>query len=361
MKHLLTHSRMSTAKSCLKKHWFAYELGIRPDVSRGPLRVGSAVHLGLDLLAQGQDLVDACEAIRLNYAEIPQRVLDTDTVDEWMIECETCVQLLSGYYWWYRVEGGGMAIAEILASEQQFCIPLRNPETGRPTPNWSLAGKVDKIVRLTDSRVAIMEHKTCGEDLSPDSDYWKRLRLDQQISLYVIAARELGYDVQTIIYDVVRKPMIDPLSIPLLDADGLKIVLDADGQRVYLANGKPRQAGDKEKGWVLQSRRQTAAEYGDRLAEDIRTRPEFYFARQEIPRLNSDLDEFQAELWQQQQSMSDCKRLGRWFRNTNACLHPWRCDYFDLCCNGWSEFDGIPGGFVKLEHVHPELPELAAV
>jgi hypothetical protein len=147
------------------------------------------------------------------------------------------------------------------------------------------------------------------------------LRLDQQISLYVIAARELGYDVATVLYDVIRKPSIAP-----------KIV-------------------DRKT-----ARRETADEFGDRLTEDISTRPDFYFARKEIPRLEADLEEFRAEVWQQQLMLRNCQKTGHWYRNTNACLHPYRCSYTDICFQGINLTNGtIPIGFKKLASVHPEL------
>lgn len=234
---------------------------------------------------------------------------------EWEVERTKVARLLHGYYW--RWEGDGL---DILATEQSFELPLVNPSTLRPSRTWLLAGKIDKIVRLEDGRLAIQEHKTTGDSIDTGSDYWPRLRLDQQISLYVLAARQLGFNVETVLYDVIRKPGIEP-----------KIV-------------------DRKSG-----RRETADEYGDRLTEDIGTRPDFYFARKEIPRLEKDLEEFSYEVWQQAHQLRDCQTVNRWYRNTNSCLMPYRCDFFDLCSNGYDPADGVPPGFVQMTNVHPEL------
>lgn len=67
-----------------------------------------------------------------------------------------------------------------------------------------------------------------GEDIQPDSDLWRRLQIDSQISMYVLAARRLGYPVECVLYNVTRKPTIKPTAIPLLDELGVKIVLDRD-------------------------------------------------------------------------------------------------------------------------------------
>jgi hypothetical protein len=58
-------------------------------------------------------------------------------------------------------------------------------------------------------------------------------------------------------------------------------------------------AGDRlgRDGYTLDTRPCTVAEWGERLRDDIAARPEFYFARVEVARLDQDLDEFAAELW----------------------------------------------------------------
>jgi hypothetical protein len=69
---------------------------------------------------------------------------------------------------------------------------LINPATGRASQTRQLGGKLDVLVRDQDSRALIIEHKTSSEDLGPGSDYWRRLRMDPQISTYFVGARALG-------------------------------------------------------------------------------------------------------------------------------------------------------------------------
>lgn len=346
----LTHSRMSAAKTCLKKHYFLYELGIRRDTDARPLRMGSAFHLGLDLWFKGVQQDAAIYRATESYAVLPAWCNTDELVNDWLIEREKVARLLSGYFWRW-----GDAKLEVIASELPFELPIENPETGFATPTFVLAGKIDRIVRLPDGRLAVKESKTCSDDLAPDSDYWRRLRIDQQISLYYDAAQRLGYDVKTVLYDVTRKPTIEPLSVAVLDPDGVKIVLDAAGNRVRNKDGKSwRQSGDAAQGWTLQTRRQTPAEYGERLTDDIAARPDFYFARQEIPRLDADLAEWKQELWDQQLTLRRCQKMGCWYRNTAACISPFRCEFLDVCHNGLTGSE-VPAGFVKVENVHPEL------
>ena len=361
--NLLTNSRMSTFKTCPRKHLYKYEQGVRRDTDAKPLRMGSAVHLGLDLKCKGEEETTALLRATESYDQFPLWANDEEKQHEWLTEREIVRRLLAGYWW--RWGGDADIVAEVIASEISFDLPIRNPETGGTSTVFRVGGKIDKIVRLNDGRVAVMEHKTCGEDLSPESDYWKRLRIDQQISLYMCAARELGHDVQTVLYDVIRKPSIAPKQIPVLDERGLKVVVDSNGERVLKENikkngepgvghGEPMQSGNAEKGWTLLSRVETPEEFGERLTDDIAARPDFYFARQEIPRLDSDLEEFRHELWQQQQSIRAAQQHGRHFRNTSACLVMGRCEYLDQCHNG-IDISNIPSGFVRVNDLHPEL------
>jgi hypothetical protein len=122
---------------------------------------------------------------------------------KWAVERETVMALIAGHAWRY-----GNDELEIVEVERPFEIPLRNPKTGAASRTFLLAGKIDAIGRLPDGRYVVVEYKTTGDDIAPGAMYWLRLRHDPQISLYVLAARELGYDVSEVFYDVCRKPTI---------------------------------------------------------------------------------------------------------------------------------------------------------
>lgn len=260
----LTHSRMSCYKTCPKKHYFSYELGIRPERSPDFFTFGSAFHLGLDLRAQGKSIDDAILGATAGYGTLPNWCQSDEQIHAWKVARETVAALLAGYFWyWERPEiPDALRPTKVIATEQAFTMPIRNPDTGASARNFVAAGKCDKIVELGDGRLAVMEHKTTGDDISPTSDYWKRLKIDQQISLYYMAARDRGYNVETVLYDVVRKPGIAPKPIPVLDEQGFKIVLDPSGQRAYNDNKTgdvdyQRQPATKEKRSSLRTQLQT--------------------------------------------------------------------------------------------------------
>lgn len=344
---LLTYSRLATLRHCPRKHYLRYEVGLARDMAVDYLRLGAAFHRGVECHHIGKTREAAIVEALQPYSSVPPGV---DPYD-WDIDCQIVRQLLAGHFWRYENDE-----LELVAAEQIFRIPLRNPDTGATSRTFELAGKIDAIVRLPDGRKAVLEYKTAGEDIGPDSDYWLRLRGDAQISTYVLAARSLGHDVGVVLYDVTRKPTIRPCRIPLLDEDGHKIVLSAQGERVYTKQGTPRQTSDTALGYVLQTRPETPAEYGRRLLGDIGERPDYYYQRREVPRMDDDLLEFQYELWQQSQQLLETRRHGRWYRHvTRDCR---QCEFAGLCLNNVRVDPAAPpSGFTILTDVHPELTE----
>lgn len=342
---LLTHSRQASFKSCRKKSWFEYEQGIRRTTDAKALRMGTAHHAGLEVLHSGGDLDRAVEVVRDFYSHTPEHLDQT----EWRYEAETCVRIICGYHWRWQDSG-----IKFLAAEMPFSFPLVNPATQGVSKAFALAGKIDGICELEDGRLAVLESKLLGDDIGPDSTLWRRLRIEHQITLYILAARQLGYAVDTVMYDVARKPTVQPTQIPLLDELGAKVVLDANGCRVRTEKGLFRQTGDTAKGYVLQQRPMSADEWGEKLNDDIASRPDFYFQRKEVPRLDQDIAEYQEELWDIALTLRDAQVKDRWYRTSskNTCDF---CSVFDLCCNNWKAGDSLPKGFIILSDKHPEL------
>ncbi len=333
---LLTHSRQDCFKVCRKKHQFSYELGIRKTAAAKALRIGTNGHNALEILGRGGTIEEAMQSLSTAYVFSP----DYADRNEWDYEHETLRQLINGYVWRWPDDKH----IKHIATEQSFRLPLINPATGKASRTFEIAGKIDGIIQLEDTRLAVQEHKFLGESIDSGADLWQRLTIDHQITMYLMAARKLGYDVDTVIYDVIRKPTIKPCAVPKLDDNGLKVVLDTTQNRVFNANGKPRQTASTKDNWKIHTRPMTTDEWGEKLNADIGARPEYYYARQEIPRLDGDLDDYAYELWDIAHTIRDARNNDRWYRTANRDTCSW-CSYYGRCTRKCNPSDTLPEGF----------------
>lgn len=346
---LLTISRIKAARSCLRYHKYRFLDGVKPVKEDEARAFGSLSHVGLeawwkawsDVLTYGPRLDNALDAMR----EMP----GTDP-----FELAKAEVLLIGYdtVW-------GEEPYEVLGVEVEFHGDLVNPVTGASSKTWQQRGKIDVVVRdQRDGRTLVVEHKTSAEDIRQGSEYWRRLRMDGQISTYFDGARFLGYDPAGCLYDVIKKPGLRPSQVPLLDDQGVKIVKDASGARVRTKDGKKwRETADTAQGYVLQTRPETVQEYRNRVSEAVLKDPTEYFQRAEVARLEADLDEHRTDTWQFAQALRSMIVAGRAPRNPDACVRWSRtCEYFPAC-SGETSIDD-PLRFKRAETAFPELTQL---
>jgi PD-(D/E)XK nuclease superfamily len=243
----------------------------------------------------------------------------------------------------------------VLAVEAEFVADLLNPDTGSPSRTFQLGGKIDVIVADEAGRVLNVEHKTSSEDVSAGSAYWKRLRLNGQISTYMVGARSLGFEPVETLYDVLAKPGQRPASVPVIDEWGMKIVHDAQGLRVKTKDGKKwRETGDSKEGYVLQTRPETVDEYRLRVREAICKDPDKYFVRGTVVRLQDEEREASFDAWQTAANIREGRRLNRHPRNPDSCLrYGAPCSMFEVC-TGETSLEDLTR-YRRVENVHEEL------
>lgn len=343
---LLTNSRLKTARACARLHHLKYDLGYRPIWDGDDQRFGSIFHKGLEAWWKAWELAED-ERLDAGLAAF------ADVSDPF--ERAKAEEMLRGYHYMWKDEP-----YEVVSVEQEFLGELRNPESGMPSRTWRLGGKLDVLVRDTrDGLVRLMEHKTSSEDISAGSEYWRRLRMDGQVSVYYEGARLLGHEVAACVYDVCGKPGLRPSNVPLVDDEGVKIVHDATGARVRTKDGKKwRQTGDTDLGYVLQTRPETPEEYRERLIEAIAENPTKFFQRGEVIRLEAEMHEAMLEVWQQGKTIRENQTAGRHLRNPDACRQfGHTCAFFDVCA-GQASLDDTTR-FTRLDDVHPELSGVA--
>lgn len=339
---LVTNSAMSCYRRCPREYFYSYVQGYRAVQDQEALRIGTLVHAGLELWWKRYPLAavlfQATQGAADEYEAAKIRVMLRGYDARWAGDCGN-----------YVVRG----------VEQEFRAPLRNPETGAASRTFELGGKVDVLLDR-----GIVEHKTAGVEIGVGSVYWQKLALNSQVSTYYEGARSLGVEPAVCVYDVLRKPALRPSQVPLVDDSGFKIVLDANGERVYCkvvgkAGPKPRETGDSKLGYVLQTRLETPEEYEERLTEEVANNPAAYYQRGDIVRLENEEREYAQDVWQLTQAMREAERLNAYVRNTDACeRYGSMCSFWPVC-SGTATLDD-KSRYTQLVNVHPELSTEAA-
>lgn len=272
----LTASAIRTYLDCPRKFEWSYVHQIRPAKQADALRFGSLYHGVLERLDIGID-----------WNNISRWVVNAAATE---VEAHQVLRLASAHATRWKDDG-----YEVLETEGVWSASIGGV---------ACAGKRDRIVRLPDRRRALQEYKTSSEDVSPGGLYHRRLRMDIQVGLY-----RLSSDVDTVIYDITRKPTI------------------------------------------RQKQTETADEYGERLSADIASRPEYYFARYEVPRTEHD----DLAVIEDVRAVDRMISLNVYPRNTASCTRFGQCPYFAACSANMKPGDGVPAGFVQLKTAHPEL------
>lgn len=292
MSNLLTNSRLKTAQSCLRKHAYEYVDWFRPVTESHALTFGRIIH---EALEHG-----------------PSHQVTGDPLDVVIAE-----ELLTGYYRrWGQFE-------DVLGVEMRFELPLPGVNLELEHDTYKLAGKIDVLLRDG----TIIDHKTTSESLAPDSPLWERLAMDSQISQYFLGAASLGVEPKRWIHDVIRKPEIRPKKAT------------PESERKYTKAGilYANQRAEDE----------TLEEFRLRLREDIALRPDWYFARKEIQRLDFQIETHINNIWE------TLPLLQHRPMNTESCHRYGRCPYI-VCCSTGTHPSEMPSSF-RPSTPHPEL------
>ena len=288
---------------------------------------GSAVHKGLEFFWKGKDkfgdaIVELSSMEAIKYAK--ENKMDAFDIAE-------ITALLTGYCVYWK---NFASLCKTIEVEIPFQLPLRHPVTNVPANTWVRSGKIDGIIQDPDGVLCVIEHKTSSEYLGPNSIYRERLKMDPQISIYIEAAREMGYDVQYCLYDVLRKPDISPKK-------------KSDNEKMFKKDGGLRKnAVEKD---------EEPNEYYERLCENIVERSEFYYHHFDIHRLHEELEETKRDTWSAVSTIELYKKNNFFPRNPDSCNKFGRkCDYIAACL-GYVEI-GDDRYFQKVE-AHQELKE----
>jgi PD-(D/E)XK nuclease superfamily protein len=207
--------------------------------------------------------------------------------------------------WWSK----SLTEVELLASERAMCMGysaryerphLTHVEVSKPFR--ATIGGVDVVGELDvhgwdGEDEIIVEHKTTTRDIAPGSQYWReRIHCDPQVSTYLDA-----FPRAKVLYDVLRVPALR-----------------------QLGETKTRKAPESDEAFIA------------RILEDMAERPEHYFQRVYMVRLEQEHEDNVRDLEMVAESMARCTKYTiATARNPRSCFQYGReCDFFGVCWMG---------------------------
>ncbi len=309
-KTLLTYSALNTFRNCPRKYKNRYLDNLRPRERPEALSFGSAIHTAIELWYRSQNTESRLNDV-LAYINdaFENRVVDSHQMTQWHL----ATAMIRGYAHRYATEE-----FEVVEVEKEFVGEIRNPDTGRQSQTFRIAGKVDGIVRCHDG-LYLLEHKTAS---SIDANYLDKLWTDTQIALYCYYLRELGYPIVGVIYNVLLKSRLK----------------QGKGETQDEYEARKAELAAKNKSGKSTAKRQmpeTNDEFHQRLTEWY-SRPEA-FHREFIYLSEDRLAMLQDEVWEITQQFLDARRRGKWLLNTSNCFSYQRpCEYLAYCQSGFS-------------------------
>tara|TARA_R100001594_G_scaffold139640_3_gene184223 strand:+ start:1173 stop:2258 length:1086 start_codon:yes stop_codon:yes gene_type:complete len=250
-----------------------------------------------------------------------------------------------------------------ISTEEEFRLPIVNPASGRSSQLFQQGGKFDGIIER-DGRHFLLEHKTAGEEIRDrSSPYWRRLAIDSQVSMYVLANWQAERKLDGTIYDVIRKPATNPVNLAPGKMKAKAVTLEQSFGTIREMKEFGSYYGVKQDERVIwdvleqldrgSKPRESAFMYQCRLISVIGSDLNKYYQRQMVPRLDHEILEFANELWQVAKDINEARKHQRWYRNSDACMS-WNtpCEYLGIC----SDHDSVDSEkWDRADSVHPEL------
>jgi hypothetical protein len=186
-----------------------------------------------------------------------------------------------------------------------------------------MIGEFDGVgIRRDTGKRAIQEIKTSSEDISLGSSYWQKVAMtDPQVTTYLLASKTKGWGHTEVLYDVMRKP------------DMKRLYATPEKSRKYT---KPTKTEPSRLYADQREQDETDDEFEQRILEDIVKRPEHYYQRGTIVRLDHDHEAHLRDVEGVVHLMQVTRAMGENVpRNVDSCFRFGRpCDFFLVCGNG---------------------------
>lgn len=257
-----------------------------------------------------------------------------------------CRALVRGYDARWRDAG-----YTALSVEQVYRSPLYDFDKDEPEKHRSrtfeIAGKIDVLALEHRKRTVIMDHKFTSSDFNdPNAPYWRQLAIEGQASHYQLLLQLNGVRVDGVVWDVIKRPTIAPKSITKAVRDSVVAERRYFGEPMGMATLDALQMVERE----------TLEMYESRLLHDCTVeRPDYYFQRRAVPRLDQHIAEYAQDLWQSAKMILASRKVKRLPKHSKACMaYNSPCQFLGIC----SGFDTADSDrWQKRESRHAELGE----
>lgn len=373
---------ISDYKLCPMLFYLRDVLRLRPVEEPEAARTGTNWHKCLEILTDPEGGREAMiDHLNEAYANCPPSIELTD----WEIERTILLYSALGWQWYYSDDQ-----VETIAREIHFERQINNL--------YSRRGKIDRIIRRNYyslggdhpyGQLLLGEYKSTSKPIDSGSIYWDHLKLDSQLTLYLIEARhaqlagqleQYGISatdplISGMLYDVWRRPTIRPKKLSQaeskkfigstpnaeyfgesftvhyiggVDLHPTILVNDVPAEVTLGAEPKPTKKNpNPTRSFAI---RETPEMFGARLLAGIREHPENYFARREIARTDQELERADVEYSNIARLTHFTTQRDLWFRNEHRCNATYRCAFTPICFYNVDVSDGqVPDGFRKVE------------
>ena len=290
----ISHSSCSLARACPQKYKWHYIDGLRPIKKSNALTLGTIIHDAFDMYYKNFSFDDVTAYIRntmdaqINSASLP------DQEDLQVIK-------FTALGMWTNYPNLNLSEFQEIRSEEEFKVRLGNMR------NVKFVGKSDRLVKK-DGKWWIGELKTSG---LPYQTFKNRMFVSDQVTAYVYAWKQLGYPVQGVIFDFIKKPL-------------LRKGINED-----------------------------CLSFACRIMKDYQERPDNYFSRHFEYRSDKDVERWLEDM---KHAVRAIRRIwkGDTFRNTDNCWnYNSECPYKKICFA--DEIDQLTLD-LYFEKTHPKTP-----
>jgi len=215
---IVTHSSISSFRTCPRKYFFAYVLKYVPVIEALALSLGRALHLALE-----KWWLESKEAALAVLKKNAGSISETDTA-------KLCAML--------KHYAPPREHLHVVAVEQEYSTLVR---AGKKTLRGvRYCCKIDGLLE-DDNGPALLEHKSTSKSIIGFDRYWQKLTVDSQMLWYMLAS-----DTRVCYYDVLRKPQLRQKKTETVDQyqERCEQAIQEDKEKYYQFRRIPRSDSD---------------------------------------------------------------------------------------------------------------------